>query len=170
MKKMKKISLIFIALSMFFSCNHTKKADCIKLGKSSFQYTSVEEYLAKKQEQIVDSTWITFMFLNNPYNLNDNNLVSIYVNSQLVYRGMYRKHLELKGLPDEIFSKNKSLILTIEILTDKNKKRIWLHTFASKFCGPIWSDDYKIIYCGFFPTNEDVERMYYFPSNIPYIN
>ncbi|RHV86485.1 hypothetical protein DXA95_17465, partial [Odoribacter sp. OF09-27XD] len=53
MKKMKKISLIFIALSMFFSCNHTKKADCIKLGKSSFQYTSVEEYLAKKQEQIV---------------------------------------------------------------------------------------------------------------------
>lgn len=158
-----------MAISLF-SCTHKRTAsDFIDLGKSQVQYNSVDEYLAEKKTEIQnDSTWIKFMFLNNPYNLNDDNLVSVYVNYHLVYRGTYKRHLELKGLSDEIFSKGTGMIITMEILTDRNKKTIWQHHFQSKTVFS-WNKDYKIIYCGFFPTNEDVEKVYFIPQLEPMI-
>ena len=163
---MKNIVIILIAV-LLFSCNHKAANDFIDLGTSTVQYNSVDEYLAEKKKEIQnDSTWIEFMFLNNPYNLNDDNLVSIYVNYHLVYRGIYQKHLRLKGLPDDIFAKCSRMIITMEVLTDKNKRTIWQHNFQSKTVFS-WNKDYKIIYCGFFPTNEDVERVYFIPQSEP---
>lgn len=163
---MKNIVIILIAV-LLFSCNHKAANDFIDLETSTVKYNSVDEYLAEKKTEIQnDSTWIEFMFLNNPYNLNDGNLVSIYVNYHLVYRGIYQKHLGLKGLPDDIFAKSSRMIITMEVLTDKNKRTIWQHNFQSKTVFS-WNKDYKIIYCGFFPTNEDVERVYFIPQLEP---
>ena len=166
---MKKVSLIFMVFSMFLSCNHRRTAaDFIELGKSNEQYKSVNEYLEKRNGNVGNETWIKFMFLNNPYNLNDKNTISIYVNSVLVYRGTYRQHIDLKGTPNDLFFKDKSMIITMEILTDKTKKVIWEHRFGSKTAFS-WNEDYKIIYCGFFPTNEDVEKVYFIPQLEPMI-
>jgi len=167
---MKTKCLILVVVSLFLSCSHRRTAaDFIELGKSNEQYKSVNEYFEKSNDSIGNETWIKFMFLNNPYNLDDKNIISIYVNYKLVYRGTYKRHIDLKGSSDEIFAKGKGIDLNIEILTDKNKKNVWLHRFANK-SGSDWRDDYRIIYCGFFPTNEDVERMYFFPQLIPFIN
>jgi len=167
---MKKASLIFIVFGMILSCNHRRTAaDFIELGKSNEQYKSVNEYFEKRNTNVGNEFWIKFMFLNNPYNLDDKNIVSIYANSKLVYSGEYKKHIELKGLSAEIFAKGKGIDLTIEVLTDKNKKNVWLHRFSNK-SGADWREDYQIIYCGFFPTNENVEQMYFFPQLTPFIN
>lgn len=159
-------------MAVSLSCSHKRAAsNFIDLGEgeSQIQYNSVDEYLAeKKMEMQNDSTWIIFMFLNNPYNLNDDNLVSIYVNDHLVYRGTYKTHLELKGVPNDIFAKDSRMIINMEILTDKNKKNIWQHNFQSKTVFS-WNKDYKIIYCGFFPTNEAVEKVYFIPQLEPMI-
>lgn len=138
-----------MAISLF-SCTHKRTAsDFIDLGKSQVQYNSVDKYLAEKKSEAIDNnTWIKFMFLNNPYNLNDDNLVAIYVNYHLVDRSTYKRHLELKGLPDKIFSKGTGMTIPMEILTDRNKNTIGQHYFQSK-TEFSWNKNYKIIYCGF---------------------
>lgn len=162
-----KSELLLLMMILLFSCKHKATSNLIDLGTSTVQYNSVDEYLAEKKTEIQnDSTWIELMFLNNPYNLNDDNLVSIYVNYHLVYRGIYQKYLGLKGLPDDIFAKSSRMIIIMEVLTDKNKKTIWQHNFQSKTVFS-WNKDYKIIYCGFFPTNENVERVYFIPQLEP---
>jgi len=154
---------------MILSCNHRRTAaDFIELGKSKEQYKSINEYFEKRNSSIGDEFWIKFMFLNNPYNLDERNIISIYVNSKLVYRGAYKQHIDLKGNPKDLFSKDKRMIIGMEILTDKTKKVIWEHKFGSKTVFS-WNNDYKIIYCGFFPTNEDVEKAYFIPQLEPMI-
>ena len=82
---MKNIVIILIAV-LLFSCNHKAANDFIDLGTSTVQYNSVDEYLAEKKKEIQnDSTWIEFMFLNNPYNLNDWRKRSIPTHSGWLY-------------------------------------------------------------------------------------
>ena len=168
---MKKACLIFIVISMILSCNHRKirtAADFIELGESKEQYKSVKEYFEKRNDSVENEPWIKFMFLNNPYNLNDRNIISIYVNFKLVYRGSYQQHIDLNGNPNDLFSKYKDMRIDMEILTDTTKRVIWLRRFSSKTVFS-WNEDYKIIYCGFFPTNEDVEKVYFIPQLEPMI-
>jgi hypothetical protein len=152
---------------MILSCNHRKTAaDFIELGKNIKQYKSVNECFEKNNENIGNDFWIKFKFLNNPYNLDDKNVISIYANSKLVYRGTYNTLIDLKGNPNDLFSKDKRMIISMEILTDKTKKVIWKHGFQSKTVFS-WNENYKIIYCGFFPTNEDVEKVFFIPQLEP---
>lgn len=152
---------------MFLSCNHRKTSTgFVELGESNVQYKSVNEYLKSRETGIGSEFWIKFMFLNNPYNLNERNIISIYVNSKLVYRGAYKRHLDLKGNPSDLFLKDERIIIYMEILTNTMKKVIWEHRFQSKTVFS-WNEKYKIIYCGFFPTNEDVEKVYFIPQLEP---
>lgn len=162
---MKQKFLWLVVVVLFVACNGKQNTDnSIDLGESAIQYKSIDEYLnAKNSETINDSTWIKLMFLNNPYTLNESNLVSIYVNSHLVYRGVYKRHIELKGEPEQIFALETKMVISMEILTDKNKKTVWEHRSQSKTVFS-WDENYKIIYCGFFPTNEDVEKVYFIPQ------
>lgn len=163
---MNKVILIVI-IPLLISCSE-RNPSSYNLSKSKVRYTSVEKYLEKKESIISNNNLVKFVFLNNPYDLNNRNLVSISINDYLVYIGEFKKHIELKGTPDEIFDKNSRMIIVMEILTEKGKKNIWLHRFQSKTVFG-WNKDYKIIYCGFFPTNEDVEKVYFIPQLEPII-
>ena len=160
MRKVFFLSIFFV----FVSCNHTKTAaDFIELGKSNETLDSIDDYCGRGNNNVSDEPWIKFMFLNNPYNLGDRNIVSIYINGELCYRGKYKYLVDLHGNPDEIFSKWGSMVIRMEILTDKTTPPIWVHRFQSKTVFS-WNDDYKIIYCVFCPTNEDVEKVYFIPQ------
>lgn len=160
MRKVFFLSIFFV----FVSCNHTKTAaDFIELGESSEQCNSIDDYCGRGNNNASDEPWIKFMFLNNPYNLGDRNIVSIYINGELCYRGKYKYLVDLHGNPDEIFSKWGSMVIRMEILTDVTKREIWVHRFQSKTIFS-WNEDYKIIYCVFCPTNEDVEEVYFIPQ------
>lgn len=164
---MKKICSIFIIVSIILSCNYKRHkrtdADCIKLGKSSIQYNSINEYYNSRFGVVDTNFLLKFMFLNNPYNLNEKNIISIYLNSELVYRGPFKTFIDLYGNADLLFKKRNQMIFHMEILTNKIEKKIWEHRFASKTIFS-WNENYKIVYCGFFPTNEDVEKIYFIPQ------
>jgi hypothetical protein len=160
----------FFILIVLSCCSNKRTTDFVDLGKSNIHFSSVEEYQKKKEiDKLEDSVLLKFMFLNNPFNLNDKNLISIYINNHLVYWGAYKKHIDLRGSPESIFANSNTIDLSIEILTDTSKNDIWVHRFFNKF-GPAWLEDYQIIYCGFFPTNEHIEQMLFFPQLTPYIN
>lgn len=157
---------MIIAIIVFLfniSCIQKDTANFIEIGKSTVKYNSVNEYFSKSNGSIENQKWIEFMFLNNPYNLNENNIISIYINHKLVFRGVYKKHIDLQGDPNEIFLKDKRMIVSMEILTDKTKKVIWEHRFQNKTVFS-WNKDYKIIYCAFLPTNENVENVSFIPQ------
>lgn len=154
---------------MLLSCNHRRTAaDFIKLEKSKEQYKSVNEYFENRNDSVGNEFWIKFMFLNNPYNLDVKNIISIYVNYKLVYRGEYKSHIDLKGNPNDLFSKYRDMAIEMEILTDTTQKIIWVHRFGSKIVFS-WNENYKIIYCVFSPTNEDVEKVYFVPQLEPMV-
>ena len=164
MKKIMKIVLFIVYGLSHCSCHHINIVQNNKLGKSLFQYSSVEDYCSKRIEgNCGDNLWIKLTFLNNPYNLNDNNIVSIYVNNNLVYRDIFKNSIDLKGNPDVLFKNDKRMIFKMEILTDKTKKTIWAHRFTSKIIFT-WKKEYHIVYCGFLPTNEDVEKIFFIPQ------
>lgn len=158
-----RICFSVILFHLFLSCNHTRTAvDCIELGESNEQYNSVDEYCAEREANIADDFWLKLSFLNNPYNLGNENIVSVHVNEQLVYRGEYKQNVDLNGNPDDLFRENHLMIIRMEILTDKTKQKVWVHRFESKTVFS-WNEDYKIIYCVFCPTNEDVENVFFIP-------
>ena len=116
---------------------------------------------------MIDTTFLLkFMFLNNPYNLDEKNIISIYLNSELVYRGTFKMLIDLYGNSDLLFKERNQMIFFMEILTDKTKKTIWEHQFSSKMVFS-WNENYKIIYCGFSPTNEAVEEVFFIPQLEP---
>lgn len=155
--------MVFLCTALSSACCHKNSVSHFKLKTTPYQYTSVYEYFEKRGGHVDSSFWINFRFLNNPYNLNENNIISIYVNNNLVYRGEYKKNLELKGNPNILFVNDHRMAFKLEILTDKTKNKIWEHRFSSKETFS-WNTDYKIIYCGFFPTNEDVESVFFIPQ------
>lgn len=144
----------------------------LELGNSSIQYKSMDDFYLSCDKQVYTSenNLLEFRFINNPYNLNENNLLRIFLNDKLVYKGAYNTSLMLKGTVNDIFEdtvKNK-VILRFSILTDRRKKKLWLHHFQNK--APfLWDEEYQIIYCGFFPTNEDVEKVFFFPEKEKFI-
>lgn len=101
-----------------------------------------------------DSTFISFKFLNNPYNLNQNHIIEIYTNYTLVYRGKYEPCIELKGSPHTIFSTDNRLIIILYVIDKKRKTR---EQFQTKKIFE-WKDNYTVIYCCFFPTNIGIEE------------
>lgn len=160
MRKVFFLSIFFV----FVSCNHTKTAaDFIELGKSSEQCNSIDDYLEKKNKNVANDPWIKLVFLNNPYNLGDRNVVSVYINEELCYMGKYAQFVNLYGSPKDIFRRRGNIDIQMEILTDVTKREIWVHRFQSKTIFS-WNEDYKIIYCVFCPTNEDVEEVYFIPQ------
>lgn len=167
MKQMGKIILIIVVVCTAFSCNHRRTAaDFIELGKSTEKYKSVPKYIKQLPPSAGSKPFIGFMFLNNPYNLDSNNVINIFMNGRRVYGGTYQNAFRLTWDTEILFATDKRMIITMEILTDKTKKTLWVHRFATKTVFS-WNEDYKVIYCGFFPTNEDVEKVFFIPHNTP---
>lgn len=165
---MKRLLMIFLCALLFNACCHNSSAPFSELGTSPYLYKSVNDYFEKRGGEVDGSFWIKFRFLNNPYHLNANNIISVYVNDNLVYRGIYKKNLELKGNPEVLFADSQRMVFTLEILTDKTKNKIWEHRYSCKETF-LWNSDYKVIACGFSPTNEDVERIFFIPQLEEYI-
>ena len=114
----------------------------------------IDSVISIKDSLSNDSTFISFRFLNNPYNFNHNHIIEIYTNYTLVYRGKYEPYLELKGSPHTIFSTEDRLIIILCVIDKKRKTREQFQTKKVFY----WNDNYTVIYCCFFPSNRDVEE------------
>ena len=87
------------------------------------------------------------------------------MNYKVVYRGPFKQLIELKGDVNDLFDSYScsTMIFSLEILTDKTKKTIWKREFDTKTVFS-WNEKYKIVYCVFCPTNEEVEKVYFIPQ------
>jgi len=160
----KKMILYAIALFLLFSCQQDGiKHYNTELGACSVRYNSIDEYYKTHSDTVGNNPWMSFYFLNNPYGLNANNIISIYVSGKVVYRGPFDKLVELKGNYNELREGQYSMDFHLEILTDKTKRKIYKRTFSTKTTFS-WNEQYKIIYCVFCPTNEEVEKVYFIPQ------
>lgn len=162
---MKKNIIILIAIFFTVACNNPRKpdADFIELSKNAEKFNSVEEYYEKYKGNVGKEQWVYFKFLNNPYNLNKNNIITIFINGWIVYRGEYQNWMNLKGNPKDIFLKKRSIDIYMEILTNYKKHPIYKNRFQHKSVFA-WQEDFNIIYCSFLPTNEWIEKCFFIPS------
>lgn len=156
--------LLGICLSMILGCNRHRRTACdyLELGKSHYVLYDKKLILEAENSMSNKKEFLKLIFLNNPYNLNENNIVLFYINQNLVYSGRYQPFIDLKGDPDIIFSKRNRVNMHMKVLTDTTKNTVWIHDFVSKMTF-VWNENYKVIYCCFCPTNEFVERVFFIP-------
>ena len=146
---MNTIKLFIFVLLVSMSVITCKNKQVIDLAQND-----IDSVISIKDSLSNDSTFISFRFLNNPYNLNQNHIIEIYTNYTLVYRGKYEPCIELKGSPHTIFSTDNRLIIILYVIDKKRKTR---EQFQTKKIFE-WKDNYTVIYCCFFPTNISIEE------------
>lgn len=56
----------------------------------------------------------------------------------------------------------------LEVITPEKKGKFYLHNFQDKSVLP-WRDDYNYIYIGFFPLNDETDKIHFFPQMVSVI-
>ena len=165
MKNAKIFVIIVTTTFLMFSCQLDASKHNTEFGICTVHYNSIDEYYKTCTDTVRGNPLMSFYFLHNPYRLNENNIISIYLNYKVVYRGPFKQLIELKGDVNDLFDSYScsTMIFSLEILTDKTKKTIWKREFDTKTVFS-WNEKYKIVYCVFCPTNEEVEKVYFIPQ------
>jgi hypothetical protein len=128
-------------------------------------YKSIDEYFSYNKDFLTSETvFLKFRFLNNPYGLNENNFILIYINSTLVYSGEYKEIIDLKGNLNKIFERNKrhTMEASLYVLTNKDESPVYLNIFGSKMVFE-WNEKFKIIYACFAASNKSHTKLYFIP-------
>ena len=171
---MKKISIIlnvfmaFLLLCIFIEyvrrpfCKEVQPYD---LPFSNIFYSSVNDYLntisniEKVENNPTDTIKTTFCFANNPYNFDKKSILVIYANNKKVYEDSFCSAVTISLQQFE-----GSLIhFGVQILYPTKKAKYTLYRFANKSV-MYWEKEYKIVYACFFPTNQDIDRIHFFPA------
>lgn len=165
------ISTVFmslLAVFMFFVCRQRhicKQTQPYELPFSNEQYASVSDYMnttsgiEKVETDTTDANNVTFGFANNAYNFDEKSILAIYANNKKVYEGNFCTAIRLCLSRFE----NTSIHFTVEILYPAKNGKYILYRFVNKSV-MYWEREYKIVYACFFPTNQDIDRIHFFPA------
>ena len=158
---MKSIILVFISVAFLFSS--CQRADNLKLEESQVGFTSIQEYqnsLKLKRDSVDSDNHATFIFANNPYNINEKYVLSISLNNRQIYFGEFTNAIELNL--GKIAAEDR-VNISFEVLTPKLGDIHYLHRFNSKSVF-FWRENYRFVYLCFLPHNQDTDRMQAFPQ------
>ena len=156
------VLIIFVYRQQHY-CKQTKPYD---LPFSSEYYASVADYLAKtsKTETVennpTDTVKTFFWFANNAYNFDEKSMLVIYANGKKIYEGNFCTVVTLLSLSQ---FENTLIHFVVEILYPVKKNKYVLYRFQNKSV-IYWENEYKIVYACFCPTNEDIDRIHFFPA------
>ena len=132
---------------------------------SNEQFKSVTDYLNSTSniEDIeynpADTINTLFCFANNPYKFDEKAKLFIYANNKKVFEGLYCSSVKLFLNQFE----GNSIHFIVEILYPSKNKYI-LYRFQNKSIVMLWEREYKFLYVCFFPTNQDIDRIHFFPT------
>jgi len=103
------------------------------------------------------------VFANNPFYLNENFDLVIYLNNQCIYKGVFKNPIQLNL--NNLINDEVRADLFFEVFPPPNSKgEKYLHRFITKKT-IIWDTNFKFIYVAFFPNNKGIEdRIYFFPQ------
>ncbi len=138
-----------------------KESNSLKLKPTRMVYSSIEEYSKTSnllsEKQIIDTT--SFVFVNNPYGIDEHCHFALFINNENFYSGMYKKSI----LIDISKFEERRINLSIEVLAPLKGSGYCLHRFTNKST-IYWDRNYKFIYACFFPFNQDIDKIHFFPT------
>lgn len=148
-----------------FGCNGNadkKNFDCLILGETTNFKGSQSEYKQSIKNSSSDAIGrqISFVFANNPYCLDSSYLVKLYANNSLLYEGFYTVGMKVETFQIE---KKAPTHFILEIITPEKNGKVYLHSFQDKSVMS-WREEYNFVYIGFFPTNDETDRIHFFPQ------
>lgn len=134
---------------------------CLKLGENSNFKNSQTEY--KQNVQITNDSikgTVSFVFANNPYCLDSTYWIKLYANNIIVYSGIYSVSRKVE-IPQ--IEKQTPVHFILEVITPERKGKAYLHNFQDKSVMS-WREEYNFVYIGFFPANDETNRIHFFPQ------
>lgn len=157
---MKKNYLIFILAIVAFSCRNHEKY--VEFSRSIANFESIDDYI-NDQKIVTNKIKIKnpsyFIFANNPYQLNKNSYLVIRLNDTPIYFGFYKSIL---SFDKDIINSSKSLRISFDILTPRENSYL-LYRFGNKSTYS-WNKEFNFIYACFFPDNQNIDKIHFFPS------
>ncbi len=162
MKVISIILLLIVTMFMSFSCSDKQR---LQMPFSNKQFENVADYInsisnIEKVESNSTDTETIFSFANNPYNFDEKSILVIYANNKKVYEGNFCSAVRI---PLEQFE-GYSIHFSVQILYPAKKNKYILYGFENKSIIMLWEKEYKFVYACFFPTNQDIDRIHFFPA------
>ena len=150
---------------MFISFSCMEKQ--IQMPFSNEHFESVADYLnstskiENAENNPADTIKTLFCFANNPYKFDERAKLFIYANNKKVFDGDYSTAVKLSLSQFE--GNSIPIHFTVHILYPKKNKYI-LYRFRNKSVIGWWEREYKFLYACFFPTNQNIDRIHFFPA------
>lgn len=160
------VLLIVLIIVVYRQQHYCKQTSPYDLPFSSEYYANIADYLAviSKVETVENSPTDTvktfFCFANNAYNFDEKSTLVIYANNKKVYEGNFCTRVTLSSLSQ---FENALIHFDVEILCPFKKNKYVLHRFSNKSV-VYWGKEYTNIYACFFPTNQNIDQIHFFPA------
>jgi hypothetical protein len=146
--------ILFVLMGCAITRNNCHEMDFAKLDK-----TKVSSLTELQLKLISSEAKISVIFVNNPHCFGDAHKIALYANNKLIYLGGYAKQFKA-SLWDEN-KENKPVHFSIELIEPGAEKPSYSIQDKSVI---LWDDDYKYLYIGFFPNNNDPDKIHFFPQ------
>lgn len=149
------LTLIIIILS----CS-SKESEIEKIsirGKSILK----EDLINIKKKVINNGNNVNVLFVNNPVNLQSSDTVVFFFNEKVAYFGEYKNNF-ISSFPKNL-QEGYRVHFAVHVLRREKSNKISQYIIQNKsVC--YWSNDFKYLYIGFFPTNQEIDRVHFFPQ------
>jgi len=96
------------------------------------------------------------IILNNPYGITNESILTVFLNGAVVYFGKYASEVQIE-VPNSVSSTD-LIHLSLELIVND---QLFIVEDKSVF---LWNMSYKYIYCGFFPGNDEVDKVHFLPQ------
>ncbi|MFW5983537.1 MAG: hypothetical protein ACOCQ4_03465 [bacterium] len=123
---------------------------------------SIESLKGFEDQVIMSDEKITVAFINNPAVLSKNDRVMLYFNDDLIFYGYFDGSFTA-SIPEGV-SDREIVHFNLKIARiDSSKKQVTYYSIQNKsVC--YWNNKFKYLYIGFFPNNDETNRINFFPQ------
>ncbi len=158
MKKLFVTTFLFTVLC----CTNNEKS-YYKLEGSNVTFDDFNHYTNERglkdinTNVVVDTTY--FVFANNPYKINNDSFINIYVSGESVFCGNFKESIPI----DLSRYKDKSINISLELLTSHKDNNLNLNVLSNK--NTIKWNNQKFLYTCFFPLNQNIDNVCFISSD-----
>ena len=154
------LSVLFISF-LIAGCSNNKNSMIENIGVKG-STLSIESLQGFEGQVIKGDEKITVAFINNPAELSGNDRVMLYFNDDLIFYGYFDESFTA-SVPEGI-NDREIVHFNLKIARiDSSKKKVTYYSIQNKsIC--YWNNKYKYLYIGFFPNNDETNRIIFFPQ------
>lgn len=121
---------------------------------------SNEDLQSIKEKVTTEGYGIKVSFVNNLIGLNSSDKIVLYCNEEIAYFGEFKGSFDAK-IAENL--KDSNVHFRLIVLKQINSNEILEYIMENKSVCYL-DNDFKYLYIGFFPTNEELDRIMFFPQ------